>query len=115
MTNMPQIDTPVTYLSGKALNWAVGRCLGQDVSHENGHVNWAVLSTFAPATFAAQALPLIEAARLSVYPGTELGWWARQAGVNTVLAHGSTLLEAAMRCIVMSFVGNTMSVPEELL
>lgn len=46
---------------------------------------------------------------------TELGWWARQAGVYTVLAHGSTLLEAAMRCFVMSFVGNTMSVPEELL
>lgn len=115
MTDMPQIDTPVTYLSGKVLNWAVGRCLGQDVSHENGHVNWPVLSTFAPATNAAQALPLIEAARLSVYPGTELGWWARQAGVDTVLAHGSTLLEASMRCIVMSFVGNTMSVPEELL
>ncbi len=115
MTNMPPIDTPVTYLSGNALNWAVGRCLGQDVSHENGHVNWPVLSTFAPATNAAQALPLIEAARLSVYPGAELGWWARHAGVPTVLVHGSTLLEAAMRCIVMSFVGNTMSVPEELL
>ena len=46
---------------------------------------------------------------------TELDWWARQAGFITVMAHGSTLLEAAMRCIVMSFVGNTMPVPEELL
>lgn len=112
---MQQIDTPVAYMSGKALNWAVGRCIGLEVLQENDHVNWPVLAAFEPATDAAQALPLIEAARLSVYPGTELGWWARQAGTETVLAHGTTLLEAAMRCIVMSFVGTTMPVPEELL
>lgn len=112
---MQQIDTPVAYMSGKALNWAVGRCIGLEVLQENGHVNWPVLAAFEPATNAAQALPLIEQARLSVHCGEQSGWWARQAGAETVLAHGTTLLEAAMRCIVMGFVGTTMPVPEELL
>lgn len=112
---MQHVDTPVAYMSGKALNWAVGRCIGLEVSQENGHVNWPVLAPFSPATNATQALPLIEQARLSIHCGEQFGWWARQAGAETVLAHGATLLEAAMRCIVMSFVGTTMPVPEELL
>jgi hypothetical protein len=90
-------------LSGAALDWAVAKCEGVDVSWcPNPYepiVNWSI------------AGPIIEREMIELeWSGTE--WWSR-IWVDEDFS-GPTPLIAAMRCYVASKLGDEVEIPEEL-
>lgn len=97
-------------LTGAALNWAVAKCEGVDVSHgltddERYSTNWA------------QGGPIIDRKKIGVAPLHEGNKkWA--SGImhefSMYTAMGPTPLVAAMRCYVASELGDEVEVPEEL-
>ena len=94
-------------LTGKALNWAVGKAEGLD--------DW-----LAPVNYCGQwehGGPIIEREGITVSDGspvTGLEWMACDRG-STHIQHGPTYLIAAMRCYVASKLGDVVNVPEELV
>lgn len=98
-------------LAGNALDWAVAMC--EDDKTKGA---WT-LSRFKPSTDWAAAGPIIERENISI-TGTNFPWWECDNGwyahIGDRYAHGSTPLEAAMRCYVASKRGNEIKLPEAL-
>jgi hypothetical protein len=94
-------------LTGKALNWAVGKAEGLD--------DW-----LAPVNYCGQwehGGPIIEREGISVvidYLGLGTEWHAESRNCSKE-ASGPTPLIAAMRCYVASKLGDVVNVPEELV
>lgn len=111
----------VLELTGDLLNWAVATCcLNRDFNSPeysygiDGRV-WAkglASRAFNPAGSWEDGGPLLEANQISI---TQFGgaWKASSLRQSAVL--GSTMLEAAMRCLVCSKVGSSVEVPDILL
>jgi hypothetical protein len=100
-------------LTGKALNWAVGKAEGLD--------DW-----LAPVNYCGQwehGGPIIEREGISVAYDVELSqaegseYWATIYAVDSGdgRIYGPTPLIAAMRCYVASKLGDEVEIPEELL
>lgn len=104
-------------LTGAALDWAVARCVGD-------HYVWwsaegrpfertrdAVDPWFEPSTNWSQAGPIIEREGLTLtHQGTR---WGAQTD-DDLFAYGPTPLIAAMRCFVLSRLGDEVEIPKEL-
>ena len=88
-------------LTGAALDWAVAKCEGVDLTHgltddERYSTNWA------------QGGPIIEREGMGIFKLGYVRGWA--SGFQS----GPTPLIAAMRCHVASKLGDEVEIPEEL-
>ena len=124
-------------LSGPALDWAVAKCEGDEVRYEGGCIRPA-LSQFVdddwyqPSTDWPQGGPIIEREITKVFRNVGGTWSAmvlkdvsippEDRGTSLALTRraqwngaGPTPLIAAMRCYVMSKLGNEVDIPKELL
>jgi hypothetical protein len=95
-------------LTGKALNWAVGKAEGLD--------DW-----LAPVNYCGKwehGGPIIEREGIDICTSTRGGWIATlliDCEDNEVVRdEGETCLIAAMRCYVASVLGDDVDVPKEL-
>lgn len=140
---MEKIEVKTSELIGPALDWAVGYSV-RDEEFISGHfagsreawaIDWISSSSYSPSTEWAQGGPLIEKygimlsppKSLSHYNGgpkagwSESGYWGttifgrdrahRRASFN----HETMPLVAAMRAVVQFVLGDTVSVPKELM
>jgi len=97
-------------LTGKALNWAVGKAEGPD--------DW-----LAPVNYCGKwehGGPIVEREGMGLWAyqwneqgEAEQGWYAEDKDGDHVQA-GPTPLTAAMRCYVASKLGDTIEIPKEL-
>ena len=92
-------------LTGKALNWAVGKAEGLD--------DW-----LAPVNYCGKwehGGPIIEEEGISLDRVSDSLWVAtRLEGMSVSEEDGPTPLIAAMRCYVASKLGDEVEIPEEL-
>ena len=89
-------------LTGKALNWAVGKAEGLD--------DW-----LAPVNYCGKwehGGPIIEREGITLTHQSDQ--WSAQTD-DDLFAYGPTPLIAAMRCYVASKLGDVVNVPEELV
>jgi len=115
--NMVTIKT--AELTGAALDWAVAKAEGNEVSIRNGCL-W--IPTECYSTDWSQGGPIIEREELSIAKvGRSLDdamaphpdcWCAHIDGAYAM--YGPTPLIAAMRCYVTSKLGNEVEIPKEL-
>ncbi len=129
---MTMIEVKTSELSGAALDWAVAKVEGQQYSricHFDGDVNATYLETLDYSTDWSQGGPLIDkfCSRLSSNgdrsgPDPETGNhyddpspWSACAGFTAGYGQGKTALIAACRAIVAAHLGDTVSVPAELV
>ena len=106
-------------LTGAALDWAVSKCEGVDVTHLYA---WDY-STNRYSTDWSQGGPIIEREKIALtwYPDDK-EWIAgvdfQHPRFSNVIAYeeqyGPTPLIAAMRCYVASKLGDEVEIPEEL-
>lgn len=127
-------------LIGPALDWAVAKCEGLPIRKDPMHLDgdywiwpdmWPPTPEYAriggkkngysPSTNWAQGGPIIERERIAINPSARIGTlqWAaipedHKAG-SLINCWGSTPLTAAMRCYVVSKLGNEIEIPKELL
>jgi hypothetical protein len=119
-------------LTGAALDWAVARCEGLlCFGYRTDGKRFAVedsdgqVEGFMPATDWAQGGPIIEREGISLtsYLDEEDPYWigsveCRYKDFNATAyyeEYGPTPLIAAMRCYVVSKLGDTIDIPDELL
>ena len=100
-------------LTGHALNWAVARCEG-GVGADQLIGTW-----YSPSTNWAQGGPIIEREKMSLSCGDGTwgvaeGKWEASHPKCLYVEHGATPLEAAMRCYVVSVLGDEVEIPEEI-
>ena len=115
-------------LTGAALNWAVAQCLELKVTFDS----WGVCyigkvqrdesglgypAPFEPSHNWAQGGPIIERERILIQPeigkeGCGNAWSA--IAIDGFEEFGPTPLIAAMRCYVVSKMGDEIEIPEEL-
>jgi hypothetical protein len=105
-------------LHGAALDWAVAKCENEEVSLVKGQLEtrWTE-NGWSPSSNWAQGGPIIEREWVSVEKrDNELHWSAtlRFANGNRTRERGPTPLIAAMRCYVMSQLGDEVEIPDEL-
>lgn len=99
-------------LTGAALDWAVAKCEGQPdewvADHKRGYIN-------SPSTDWAQGGPIIERENIGLW-SEGYDWEAKiQTGVGAWLyMWDASPLIAAMRCYVVSKLGDNIDIPEEL-
>ena len=122
----------VSELTGAALDWAVAKCEGEEVSLVKGQLEtrWTD-NGWKPSTDWAQGGPIIERGGINVRwcvrekDGSLSRWWAEISKVivdpltkkkrgEKIIELGPTPLIAAMRCYVASKLGDEVEVPEEL-
>lgn len=109
-------------LTGAALDWAVAKaeeidyaCGISDIGAvlyyaENGEAH-----RYRPSTDWAEGGPIIEREMITVGPAQHEGWDASAWPVDpNAVMWGDIALEAAMRCFVMSKLGDEVEIPEEL-
>lgn len=111
-------------LTGIALDWAVAKCEFDGCEDWDGTLSGVDAvsdmqgGTFNPSTDWALGGAIIERENISI-TGTNFPWWECDTGwyahIGDHYAHGSTPLEAAMRCYVASKLGDEVEVPEELM
>lgn len=122
----PSRNTPTSELKRLALNWAVAKSLGYEVTiankDESRHkvilvdsgdtVDWV----FEPSTNPAQCEPLIKELGLTLEPfkGDENDWVCFHLKSGHV-GRGDTKCIAASRCIVDLKIGYEIQLPDELL
>jgi hypothetical protein len=111
-------EVKVSELSGSALDWAVAKCEGEELRLIKGQPEtlWTE-NGWKPSTDWSQGGPIIELNLISVGEGN---WFPSSKFMaclfsGDVVTFGKTYLEAAMRCYVASKLGDTVSVPVELL
>jgi hypothetical protein len=96
-------------LIGPALDWAVAKCEGNEITIRKGCL-W--IPTDCYSADCSQAGPIIEREKISVFT---LGkGWGAQLKSHRDIRRGPTPLIAAMRAYVASKLGNEVEVPEEL-
>ena len=109
-------------LTGAALDWAVAKCAPDDTlciyfDEDTGeplcHDDWLDNQEYKPSSDWSQGGPIIE--REYIELTIDLAWNAAiRGGDKDDIAHGPTPLIAAMRCYVMSQLGDEIEIPEEL-
>lgn len=125
------VEVSTQDLSGAALDWAVAKAEGVSVVTDPNSPSYRQMVEdaeaingwycYSPSADWSQGGPLIEkyGVDLSAPPcidrNREIGWQARPDDGATHWHSGETALIAAMRCIVASVLGDTVSVPKELL
>jgi len=90
-------------LTGKTLNWAVGKAEGLD--------GW-----LAPVNYCGKwehGGPIIEREKIQIKENGHGHWFAKKF-IQDGWVRGATPLIAAMRCFVTSKLGEDVSIPEEL-
>ena len=112
-------------LSGVALNWAVAKCEGLDITigkTEQGS-KLTVLTPidglwrhFKPSTDWAQGGPIIEREAIEIKPQNFGEYWVAlyPQWQTSHRQEGQTPLIAAMRCYVASKLGSPVDIPDEL-
>jgi hypothetical protein len=110
-------------LTGAALDWAVAKCEGHEVFIKyapvqvmytpQGKRSWYI---YRPTTNWAQGGPIIEREkiRLDTTWNQEDGHWSARIDSVGGWWLGETPLIAAMRCYVVSKLGDEIEIPEEL-
>ncbi len=120
---MEHVTLSVSELSGAALDWAVARCEGRRVEFNHqyteetkfdgwwqlGPNHWQPLNKYS--TDWAQGGPIIERERITVWGDNP--FWEAERG--SVWCNGPTPLIAAMRCYVVSKLGDKIDVPLPLI
>lgn len=103
-------------LTGAALDWAVAKCEGWNVSVDEFLRSQLANSKFAYSTVWAKGGPIIEREKMAIMLCESVGdWLADLSGTDKVFtASGPTPLVAAMRCYVASKLGGEVEIPEEL-
>ena len=118
-------------LTGHALNWAVAKCEGGDcLWYDTIATHWMTLNgkdialskgwaqSFTPSTNWAQGGPIIEREGINIGTIDALNgpyWEAHMPyGMSDDFADGPTPLIAAMRCYVISKLGDEVEIPENL-
>lgn len=110
-------------LTGAALDWAVAKCEGIELTNYSGNLiirydgdGWQ------PSTDWSQGGPIIEREEISISRDFESGRieWAAWTPAPIrddaeAFGYGPTPLIAAMRCYVASRLGDEVEVPEELI
>ena len=109
-------------LTNAALNWAVAKCedgvnidasglpwLPDESPNEHGEAVW-----FKPSTDWAQAGPIIEREKITLYWNEKNKHWSGYGYSETYIEAGSSPLIAAMRCFVASKFGDEVEIPKEL-
>lgn len=101
-------------LSGTALDWAVAKCEGMefDLAPDGYYI-------YKPSSNWAMGGPIIEKQEIALEPMTDSdygdGWLATRVEHPAVcMEFGPTMLVAAMRCYVLSQLGDAIEVPDEL-
>lgn len=109
--------TPVASLEGAALDWAVAKCEGLDVSViGNSVLLWVGKDSnidYEPSTDWLEGGPIIEREGISVVRVSDSVWDAHMSNVN-FFESGTTPLIAAIRCYVASKLGDEVELPAEL-
>jgi len=111
-------------MTGAALDWAVAKCEGVNeeafrlyyTPTEPSDLDTNGYPEFHYSTIWAQGGPIIERERISVisdFHEIEEGWLAESYQGN-IQQFGPTPLIAAMRCYVMSRLGDEIEIPQEL-
>lgn len=108
-------------LIGPALDWAVAKCEGWNVSVDEFLRSQLANSKFAYSTVWAKGGPLIEWEKIRLV-FRDLGtasYWCAEAheayqGNQYIDGKGPTPLIAAMRCYVASKLGDEVEIPSEL-
>ena len=120
------IEMKTSELEGKALDWAVAKCNGKGIEFYDHNDPWLTvygaadqpLHSYTPSTDWGKGGPLIEGHRVSLTLRHD-GWWiACVYNINDEAEYmqlSDCPLEAAMRCLVASKLGDTVQVPKELL
>lgn len=105
-------------LNGKALDWAVAQCERFNAAIYAGTVR-VMRGTFGPelkySVDWAQGGPIIEREKVAMWRDQDGGWLASTQEGAGIDAAGETPLQAAMRCYVVSKLGEEVNVPEELI
>jgi len=110
-------------LTGSALDWAVAKCIGHRVAENYGtyiriHLPDPKQSSytlaFCPSTDWAQGGPIIEREKFKLHCGENNIWWSATNQNPHRPVSGPTPLIAAMRCYVISEMGDEIEIPEEL-
>ena len=102
-------------LQGPALDWAVAKCeVGEPVgSFLDNVVPHPDYNTFYPSADWSQGGPIIEREKIALsYDTGRFGWVASFYDGDDVF--GGTPLTAAMRCYVVSKLGDEVEVPDDL-
>ena len=101
-------------LTGAALDWAVAKAEGHDVDDPTWWPDFGDESCYS--TDWAQGGPIIEREGIELAYRVGVHWIATRVESSAVCeAWGPTQLVAAMRCYVMSQLGDEIEIPEELL
>ncbi len=109
------VEMKTSELIGKPLDWAVAQYADKHVHIVDIH--WG---NYCPSTNWAVGGPIIEREKISVMEECN-GTWTASIGGCTDLdmplyqEGGPTPLIAAMRCLVSAKLGDTISIPKELL
>jgi hypothetical protein len=108
-------------LTGAALDWAAAKCEGPNsvasCYYDGDTPLWldeAPEPEWKPSTDWAQGGPIIERGLIVISPDPQHGWRARPY-MDLTEFYGPTPLVAAMRCYVVSKLGDKVDVPEGLL
>ena len=123
------VEIKTADLVGAALDWAVAQVEGIEYLHAGIKCRTRLTArifhhytkpNFMPSTDWSQGGPLIETEELTVEPsawdwkGACVLWRAQEEGANVYFEH-TNLLVAAMRAVVHAKLGDTVSVPKELV
>lgn len=103
-------------LTGPALDWAVAKCEGVEVTYLDDGITRCLLrdpsGRFSPSTDWQEGGPIIEREGIALLPEHE---WCGYIDNIRSQKYGPTPLIAAMRCFVASRLGDEVDIPEELL
>ena len=115
----------VSELSGAALDWAVAKCEGWRLCDKhppmlkhyhpnNAHTTRLYVEDLPYSTDWAQGGPIIEREEIGLFWDSGNGFWSAFNPIGTFCESGLTPLEAAMRCYVVSKLGDEVEIPKEL-
>jgi hypothetical protein len=100
-------------LTGAALDWAVAKCEGT-INGDDLDIGFILEGGYLPSTNWAQGGPIIEREKLAICIGWKQ-WLAFSDDTDNAGVQGPTPLVAAMRCYVVSKLGDNIDIPEELI
>ena len=120
MTEFVEVKT--SELTGAALDWAVAKAEAVELTlvgaHPHAVVGGRLVGNYRPSSNWSQGGPLIEKYKLDIDASMENQngpWNAATEWAHPLGYKGETPLIAACRAIVASVLGETVSVPKELL
>lgn len=113
------MQTATANLTSTALDWLVAKCLGEDEENTLDPLAW--VHTAKPtgcwdySTKWSQGGPIIEQEGIQLHVEEDRTEWMACRWGWQKQAYGPTPLIAAMRCFVVSKLGEITDVPEELM